>query len=183
MENFDNEIWKDIPNYENLYQASNLGRIRSYKRFGTSGKVLTAGITKNYCKVILSKNGTHTNHSVHKLVWLTFVGEIPEGYEINHIDENPSNNALSNLSLVTHRENINWGTRNKKVSLKMVNGKLSKQVLQYDLNGCFLKEWASIREITRQLGYNRKSISYCCRQKYGFKTAYGYIWKFKKGEC
>ena len=184
MENFDNEIWKDIPNYEGLYQASNMGRIKSLKRktknqFCKTDIILKQAKTSfenKYRLVSLHKNGKSNSILVHKLVWISFVGEIPEGYEINHIDENPSNNALSNLSLVTHSENINWGTRNRQVSDKMTNGKLSKPVNQYTKEGIYIATYPSSMEVQRKLGYDNAHINKCCLGKR--KSAYGYKWEY-----
>ena len=102
------EIWKDIEGYEGLYQVSNFGRVKSVKR----GILVptSCGRSLKYRKVGLIKNGIRHQVRVHKLVWISFVGPVPEGYEINHRDENPNNNALSNLELLTRKENINYGT-------------------------------------------------------------------------
>lgn len=183
------EIWKDIIGYEGFYQASNLGRIRSldrvsnYRNNGTAikkGKILKTYLVRGYIGCRLMVNGQPKNKLVHRLVWEAFNGTIPEGYEINHIDENPINNLLSNLSLITHRDNINWGSRNKRVSEKQKQLMNSKKIIQYDLNKNIIKEWNSSWEIFREKNYSRKSIIGCCNNKYGFKTAYGYVWKYKE---
>ena len=105
----DIEWWKPIPGYEGYYAASTKGRVRNLK----TGKILkqtSCGASLKYRKVGLHVGGVRKLCRVHKLVWITFKGEIPEGYEINHIDEDPGNNALYNLELLTHKENINYGT-------------------------------------------------------------------------
>lgn len=185
------EIWKDIPNYEGLYQASNYGRIRSLDRVrkykssnqygdyvmiqNIKGRILKPiDIGKGYYRVTLSKKPFF----IHRIVWVTFNGRIPEGYEINHIDENPSNNRLDNLELVTHKENMNWGTRNQRVSKKMTNGKLSKPVSQYDLNGKLIATFPSSMEIQRLFNYNHSNIEKCCNHIKHYNTAYGYKWEY-----
>ena len=95
--------------------------------------------------------------------------------QVNHINENKTDNRLENLNLLTPKANVNWGTRNKKIKIK-----LSKPVLQYDLEGNFIKEWPSATEAARQLGFLKASISSCCKKIPYYKTAYGYIWKFKE---
>lgn len=175
MQNFENEIWKDIKGFEGLYQASNLGRIKSLERIDALGrrvkeKILKPWIThKGYYQVHLHKNSIEKKYLVHRLVWIAFNGQIPEGYEINHLDERPVNNALSNLSLVTHKENINFGTRTEKCS---------KPVLQFTLDGILVKEYQSIHQAERETGFNQSSIRACCKGKR--KTAGGYIWKYAK---
>ena len=89
---------------------------------------------------------------------------------MNHKDENPSNNVVSNLEWCTHEYNVNYGTRNKKVSKK-----LSKPVLQYTLDGEFVREWKSYSECKRN-GFNH--VSECCRGK--LKSCGGFIWRYKK---
>ena len=172
--NFEKEVWRDIPNYEGFYQASNLGRIKSLERIDAIGrkrkeKILKPRITRGgYYLVALTKQSIRKDYLVHRLVWSAFNGQIPEGYEINHLDERPVNNALSNLSLVTHKENINYGTRTEKCS---------KSVLQFDLNDNFIKEYPSTHQVERELGFAQGNIVSCCNGR--CKTAYNYIWKYK----
>ena len=64
------------------------------------------------------------------MVYETFVGDIPEGLQVNHIDENKTNNALSNLNLMTCSDNINWGTRNQRVSAAQLNRKLDSKPIK-----------------------------------------------------
>lgn len=59
-----------------------------------------------YLDIKLLKEGKRIHHYVHRLVWKTFVGEIPKGYEVNHKDHNKANNSLNNLELVTHSKNL-----------------------------------------------------------------------------
>ena len=184
------EIWKDIPNYEGIYKISNLGRVKSLERFkkgkndslaSVKEKILKPSITRNgYYQVCLWKQSTQKHYFVHRLVWEAFNGKIPEGIEVNHIDENPLNNKLENLNLLTHTDNINWGTRTKRAREKATNGKCSKKVLQYNLEGIFIKEYPSIIEVERQLGFLNSNIVQCCKGKY--KQMYGYIWKYKGAE-
>ena len=112
------EIWKDIPKYEGLYQASNLGRIKSIKRviYKSDGtiqtlkeRILSPGNDgRGYYKVLLYKNKKNKTFSVHKLVAMAFFGHEPCGHKmvVNHIDNNPINNKACNLEIVTQRENV-----------------------------------------------------------------------------
>lgn len=174
----ENEIWKDILGYEGKYQASNFGRVKSlnYRHTGKEKILLQYNSGRGYLQVELKGK----KYLVHRLVWETFNGKIPEGIEVNHIDENPLNNKLENLNLLSHTNNINWGTRTKRVSEKTTNGKCSKKVLQYNLEGDFIKEYPSIIEVERQLGFLNSNIVQCCKGNY--KQAYGYIWKYKGTE-
>lgn len=178
-----NEEWKDILGFEGIYQASNLGRIKSLERFkkGKNGclvtvkeKILKPQINRTgYYIVALCKNSIVKKYQVHRLVWEAFNGQIPEGYEINHLDERPVNNRLENLNLVTHKENCNWGTRNERSTKKR-----SKVVLQFTLEDILIKEYPSAHQVERETGFANQYISACCNGKY--KTAYGYKWRYKE---
>ena len=157
-ENNIQETWKDIPGYEGLYQASNLGRIRSFKR--NNIRILKPGKNRDgsgYYIVKLYLNSVRKNVSVHRLLWTAFNGLIPEGLQINHLNENKADNRLENLSLCTPKENTNYGT-----CIARRAKKFSKPVIQLDKNGNFIKEWSSSHEIQRQLGYLASNIRSCC---------------------
>ena len=180
------EIWKDIPNYEG-YQVSNLGRVKSLKRFrkGRNGSLVTVKekILKpwinstGYYLIELSKQSIKKKHLVHRLVWSAFNGQIPEDLQVNHINEVKTDNRLSNLNLMTAKENSNWGSRNERMTKKLINGKKSKPVLQFTLDGIFVKEYPSAHQVERELGFNQGNIVNCCNGKR--KTAHGFKWKYK----
>lgn len=181
------EIWKDIKGFEGLYQVSNLGRVKSLKRFrkGKDGslvtvkeKILKPLITKGYYQVLLCKQAIKKKYLVHRLVWSAFNGSIPEGLQVNHINEIKSDNRLENLNLMTAKENTNWGTGIERRAKNLINGKKSKPVLQFDLNNNFIKEYPSIRQVYRETGFAQTNISACCKGKH--KQAYGYIWRYKE---
>ena len=107
------EIWKDIPRFEG-YQASSFGRIRSIPRviFRNDFPVFLKGLifkqtihTSGYYRVPIRVNGYTKYHYVHRLIAITFLGSIPLGYDIDHIDHCRTNNLLSNLRYITVKEN------------------------------------------------------------------------------
>lgn len=102
-----NEIWKNIADYEGLYQVSNLGRVRRLKgkRCTSSFRVLRPANCHGYLSVALCKNGKPISFFVHRLVADAFLGNVA-GKEINHIDANRRNNTLPNLEIVNRQENI-----------------------------------------------------------------------------
>lgn len=180
--NYENEIWKDIKGFEGLYQVSNLGRVKSLERFrkGANGslvtvkeKILKPLIDKGYYQVCLSKQSIVKHYMVHRLVWETFNGQISEGLQVNHINEIKTDNRLSNLNLMTPKENTNFGT-----GIERRAKKLSKVVLQFDLNNNFIKEYPSAMQVYRELGFVSQNISACCKGRH--KQAYGYIWRYKE---
>lgn len=103
------EIWKDIPGYENLYRASNFGFIRSLIKWNsTSERILKPTEDKDgYLHISLCKNNNPISFRVHKLVLMTFVGPKPfVGAVCRHLDGNTFNNKLENLCWGTQQENV-----------------------------------------------------------------------------
>ena len=155
------EVFKDVPGYEELYQVSNLGNVKSL----ITGKILSPGInTCGYLHVILCKNGKQKYYLIHRLVAQAFIPN-PDNYpEVNHKDKNRQNNCVDNLEWCTTQYNVEYSR--------------AKQVAQYDLNGNLIATWKSVREIERQTGFLQGSISDCCRGHRNCKTMYGYIWRY-----
>lgn len=173
------EIWKNIEEYPN-YMISNLGRVKSLN-YNHTGKEEILKLQKDkygYLCVNLYRNGIMKRYTIHRLVYETFVGEIPYGMQCNHISEDKMDNRLENLNLMTPKENTNWGTGIKRRAEKQINGKKSKCIIQYDLSNNYIKEFPSTKEIERELGFAHSNISACCRGKY--KQAYGYKWIYKE---
>ena len=172
------EIFKDVKGYEGLYQVSNFGRLMNLNFRGTGKNkfMKPSKNSKGYFQVHLSKNGKRKMCKVHRLVAEAFIPNPNNLTEINHIDEDKTNNRVENLEYCTHEYNCNYGTRNKRVSKTLTNGKCSKIVLQYSLDGEFIREWPSTRECERN-GYYHGYIAACCRGEYN--SAYGYIWRYK----
>ncbi len=106
-----NEIWKDIEGYMGIYQVSNLGNVKSLSNSETrKEKILKPAIKKSgYFVVGLYKNNNGKQMKVHQLVAMAFLNHIPCGYKfvVNHKDFNKLNNHVSNLEIVTQRENSN----------------------------------------------------------------------------
>lgn len=101
-----NEIWKDIDGYEGLYQVSNLGRVKSSKH----DIILKTYSNRGYHQVQLSKNNIKSNKTIHRLVAQAFIPNPDNKPQVNHIDEDKTNNKVSNLEWVTAKENSNHGT-------------------------------------------------------------------------
>jgi hypothetical protein len=165
------EIWREVEDYEGLYEVSNMGNVR---RVG--GSVLKPVIrTNGYLQVSLSKNNIRTSPKIHRLVARAFpeiCGEWFEGCDINHKDECRTNNIATNLEICDRRYNNNYGHRKEKDA-----DSKACPILQYTLDGVFVKEWKSMMEIQRSLGIWSSSVSRCCRGI--FRSSHGYIFKFK----
>jgi hypothetical protein len=117
------EVFKDIPGYEGYYQASNLGNIKSVSRVvghnwggtkRTKEKILSIAMNKGYGYVSLSKDGNNKMYSVHQLVAMAFLNHTPNGHDlvVDHIDENPLNNNLDNLQVISQAENVRKSAKN-----------------------------------------------------------------------
>ena len=181
------EIWKDIIGYEGLYQISNYGRVKTVARdivrsngepLHIKEKIRKTVIKPNgYAEVHLRKDGKGLSIKVHRLVAEAFIPNPDNLPQVNHIDEDKTNNNVSNLEWCTRDYNMHYGTRNGRAASKRINGKKSKHVKQYSIDGKFIREWASLAEIERQTGYNNSNISACCRGK--FKTMYNHIWRYE----
>lgn len=137
------EEWKDIKGYEGLYKVSNSGRVKSLKREVWNGRgfmTVKEKIRKNFLNtqgyyfIRLSNNGEDKNYTIHKLVAMSFLNHTPNGYNeiVDHIDNNPLNNNVGNLQLISNRKNsskdkvdcgITWcKQRDKYLSSIYING-------------------------------------------------------------
>ena len=180
------EIWRtaivDGEPYEK-YQVSNFGQILSlnYNRTGRAELLELFYNRQGYLQVQLSKNGKRKTFRVNRLVAETFLENPDNLPEVNHIDEDKTNNRVDNLEWKSHKDNCNHGTRNERVAktnskVQKNNQKKSKKVLQFTLDGVFIREWPSARECGRN-GFDYSNVAACCRGK---KPHYkGYIWKYK----
>ena len=177
------EIWKDIHNYEGLYQISNYGSVKSLERKVKNTKssyrivkekILSCGKSSNgYYYIILYKNQNKKIYRIHRLVAEAFIPN-PNNYsEVNHKDENKENNNVNNLEWCNHIYNINYGT-----SIKRKAEKHQRQVIQYTKNNEIIKEYNSLKEASDKIGIDSSSIIRCCKRKQ--KTCGGYIWKYKE---
>lgn len=169
------EIWREIEGYEGLYQVSNEGRVRSLGNDKTRKTKFLKPYDNGwgYLFVVLYKDGKMKKFFIHRLVAQAFLPNIFNLNEVNHINEDKTNNCVDNLEWCSHKYNTNYGTRNERVSEK-----LSKPLFQFTKTGEFIRDWSSVIEVERVLGYRRGSISSCCSGRY--KSAYGYIWKYKE---
>lgn len=188
-----NEIWKDIPGFEQFYQVSNLGRVRSKDHIRNNhyykGKIRKPQNNGHgYLFVMLSINGKHYQRYVHRLVAKAFIPNIHNYSEINHKDEDPSNNKATNLEWCTPKQNSNYGNHRLHLSqsskqseqkhIACINNgmKTAKPVIQLTLNGKVVKCWESMEQAAKQGGFSTCNIRQCCNGQY--KQHKGYKWKF-----
>lgn len=159
------EEWRDIEGYEGLYQVSNYGRIYSLITF----KVLKTRVCRNgYLLIDLHKGKKASTFYVHRLVAQNFLPNPINLPEVNHIDEDKTNNHIDNLAWVTCKDNCNHGTRNARCTTR-------KQAVICIETGII---YESTREASRQTGIDQGSISKCCRNIPHYITAGGYHWVY-----
>lgn len=165
------EIWRDVVGFENLYKVSNFGNVISIEREVPNGPCTTRIVPsttlskldngKGYITVTLSKGCTPKKYYIHRLVATAFLPNPNSFKEINHKDENKSNNHLSNLEWCTSSYNKRYGTCIKRLietRNKNKRGSYEKPVYAYDLNGNFVKEYRSIAEASRKTGISEESL-------------------------
>lgn len=168
------EVWKDIKNYEGLYQVSNLGRVKSLDRvvyqknsFGNiqkniyKGKILSLFEDRDgYLRINLKKDKKMKQYGVHVLVANTFLNinkfkhmEYEDlskidinRLQINHKNENKKDNCIDNLEFCTVAYNTNYGSREQKI-------------IQLDLSGKIIKVWDSRKKASKELHISRNTIN------------------------
>lgn len=185
------EIWKSVVGYEGYYEVSNLGNVRALERVICDGTIRPARIRKlcndglGYKHVSLGKNGLNRTVKVHRLVAKAFIPNPENKPFLDHINTIRSDNRVENLRWVTPKENNAniLSIKKAKYTLKMnaFRGKINngaRSILEYDLNGNFIKEWVSISRLIENSNIKNNSLIYACadgRRRY--HKCQTYRWK------
>lgn len=195
LENFDGEVWKDIPDYKGWYQVSNMGRIKSIDRLIkytprkvdgksstrlTRGTILKASFYGEYLICHLKKNNTSKAVVYHRIVCSVFHPNPNNLPEVNHINEIKIDNRASNLEWCDRKYNINWGTALERSSRANRNHPAKSHIVyQYSMDGSFINKFPSAKEAERQTGISATNILSVCRDKKQSSSG-GYIWSFNQ---
>ena len=147
------EIWKDVPGYEGLYQVSSIGRVKSL-RFNKT-KIMSQWSHNGYRMVEFCINNERNYFGVHQLVAMAFIPNPENKPQVNHKDRNRSNNNVENLEWVTASENVahaySMGVKPRPTHQNQPNQKTIFDLIEE-------KEYFSIREASRQTGHTRDTI-------------------------
>jgi hypothetical protein len=174
------EIWKDIPWYEGLYQVSNLGEIKSFKNnrwgIGQENILKPQKNTSGYLQIILNKQ----TYRVHRLVMLAFIWE--SKLDVNHINWIKTDNRLENLEYCTRSENLKHSYRVLKrhhfhKGKFWENSFKAKKILQYSIKWIFIKEWGSMVDIQIKLWLQKSNICRVC--KWQRNHTWGFVFRYK----
>src|SRR5574344_285683 len=176
------EIWRDIKGYEGYYQVSNYGRVKSSPRIIVRGdinqpiktRIRKSFITMGYLKLGLSKKSKTENVFVHRLVAEAFIPNPNNLPQVNHKNENKTDNRVENLEWCDSRYNNNFGSHNKRAALTKNKG---YRILQKNNDGELVGVWDSIADASRVYNINPRNIGSVLR---GLRQrAGGYKWEYQ----
>lgn len=154
------ELWKEVDGYNGRYEVSTHGRIKSYAQDKTNGKIKVGNPTKKGYLTFLfyDGNGHKKWIPVHRIVAMAFIDNPDNLPQINHKDEDKTNNYVSNLEWCTNEYNNHYGTRIQRVTeANMCCASTSKKVYSVDSSGQ-IEYFDSIGEAERRTGNSHCNI-------------------------
>ena len=152
----DDVIWKDIPGFQGKYSVNNLGEVRSNIAYGGRGKLLGQHIRNGYYELnMYDCNNNRNSHRVHRLVVEAFIGPIPDGMQVNHINGNKRDNRFENLEIVSQSENALHAYR---IGLSSPSDNGLKKHVSVLKDGKIMASYKSIREMSREMNLDRRSV-------------------------
>lgn len=191
--NYNDEVWKPIKGFENEYEISNYGNLRSIKQ--KNSKIIKGYIEKNgYIHVVLTKmkNGKNVKRRstrIHRLVAETFIPNPNKYPEINHIDMIKTNNKVSNLEWCTRKHNQCEAIKYKPNIINHLidynKYKKSKRIVQFDKKGDYMAIYPNAKMAEKITGIcSRNILQVANREPFNSKgnirkSAGGYIWRFE----
>ncbi len=184
------EIWKDVKGYEGIYKVSSLGRIKYLERINSGGVHVPEGIKRpqdngrGYKYVQLKKEGTRKNFYIHRLVADSFLPNLKKLKEVNHKNENKSDNRVENLEWCTHSYNNSYGTKIERTKqhpnyIACTQRNKTKIICIYPDGR--LKRFPSLIECAREIEVPVHGISNVLNKRQ--KTHYGYRFEYDTDTC
>jgi len=190
--------WRTVKGFEGVYELRSDGLLYSYPREGTKGGYSYGTDNgKGYLKAALSLNGKTKTKKMHILVYETFVGEVPKGYDVHHINHNKSDNRVENLQLLTKSEHKKLHSNSKitkerrsknhkghsftkeQKEKQRKNSPLKKAVVMLNSDGEILNMFQSTYEAAEQTSLSRDNICRCCLGQR--KTCGSFYWEYLLG--
>lgn len=160
------EIWKDIKDFEGLYQVSNTGLVRSLR----NDIILKPMDAHGYNMVFLGRKNARV---IHRMVAEAFIPNSEGKPQVNHIDGNKRNNYADNLEWATESENMVHAFKNGLIKNSIIK---TRKVAQFDKEGNLIKIFNTAKEAGKEMNVHDTSILHACKGKY--ETSCGYIWKY-----
>ena len=167
------EIWKDVPEYEGLYQVSNFGRVKSFRESAKFKKpkeliLKSSLINSGYAVVTLYKENSKRKFQIHRLVASVFLPNPLNLPCVNHKDENKLNNCVDNLEWCTYQYNNNYGTARIRAHYSKC-----EPIIQKTLDGYPLATYQSARIASELLKIKYNKLKNWCNIGFGG----GYRWE------
>ena len=169
------EIWKDIIGYENKYQVSNKGRIKSLYRKSNNSEIILIPYknTRGYLYVKLVKGNIIKSYAVHRLVATAFIDNPSNLPQVNHKDENKENNIITNLEWCDNKYNNIYKDKARRASLKC-----KKPILQLNMDGSLYKKHLGLIDAADCVKGKKCVISNCALGR--IKSCYGFKWRYEE---
>lgn len=183
------EEWKWIEGYEGLYQVSDHGRIKSFRKHKEGYVLSTKNQKGDYLRICLfNKDNERWSTSIHRLVAKTFVGHIPTGWDVHHIDGNRQNNSATNLAIIPpnehYTETLQMGQRITKGMVHYNRFVRPREIKQLTDDGVCIATYPNAKEAGLATGIcSRNILQVASKTAFGIngrtrKQAGGYVWKF-----
>ena len=162
------EIWRDVKGHKGRYMVSNLGRVKSlnYSNTGKEGILNAEDNGKGYLRVRLWKDGKVEKCRINRLVAIAFIPNPDNLPEVNHKDEDKTNNRVENLEWCSRQYNVEYSQGKAVIGINKVSG--------------LIVEFPSISEASRQTGINSRNICACLKGRQ--KSAGGFYWHYSESE-
>lgn len=169
------EIWRPILKSGGKYEVSNFGEVRNFY----TKRVIRQTKTRSYCYVSMWYGNKRVRKAVHRLVAEAFISNPKCLPQINHKDENPSNNNSKNLEWCTASYNAKYGNRNKKMlETRTEKDRKTRKRPVYGVKDGRKTYFDSILSASRKTGIDFSNISKCCRSNCYNKSAGGFRWEY-----
>lgn len=187
MKEIEEEIWKDIPNFEGIYQVSSLGRLKSFKKHSNGCVLSNVNKKGDYFSIVLMFKDRVRYVRMHILVAEAFIPNPENKNHVHHIDENKQNNRVDNLIWLTTKEHfLEHNSPSRYAAMVYYNqNKECYAVVQLNKNGEILKSFKNCRVASEETGVCARNIHQVASKTEFIvgrvrKQAGGFIWKFEK---